>query len=105
MVVDVGRFNVDITVNGADGVPTIALVKEYLKTMPALRPLVLLIKSLLEQHGLHSAQSSGLSSYCAICMVISFLQARPPLPISKQRLLTFEFGCKDKSKEETTEMD
>lgn len=69
-----GHFNVDITVNGKDGVPTIALVKQYLKTMPALKPLVLLIKALLEQHGLHSAQTSGLSSYCVICMVISFLQ-------------------------------
>lgn len=74
LAVDVGHFNVDITVNGADGVPTIALVQKYLKDMPALRPLVLLIKALLEQHRLHSAQSSGLSSYCVICMVISFLQ-------------------------------
>lgn len=76
MGTDIGHFNVDITVNGKDGVATIALVKQYLKAMPALQTLVLVVKALLEQHGLHSAQTSGLSSYCVICMVISFLQVR-----------------------------
>jgi non-canonical poly(A) RNA polymerase PAPD5/7 len=44
--------------------------------MPALRPLVLVLKSFLKQRKLNSAATSGLSSYAVTCMVISFLQVR-----------------------------
>jgi non-canonical poly(A) RNA polymerase PAPD5/7 len=44
--------------------------------MPALRPLVLVMKCFLKQRKLHSAASSGLSSYALICMAISYLQVR-----------------------------
>ncbi|KAI0321278.1 hypothetical protein OF83DRAFT_1081077 [Amylostereum chailletii] len=74
---ETGSFNVDISINGLDGVQTIDIVKSYLDAMPALRPLVLVIKGLLAQHGLHSAATSGLSSYAVICMAISFLQLNP----------------------------
>ncbi|KAI0037961.1 Nucleotidyltransferase [Auriscalpium vulgare] len=72
-----GAFNVDVTINGAEGVQAIALVKGYLASMPALRPLLLVLKALLEMHGLGSAATGGLSSYAATCMLISFLQLNP----------------------------
>lgn len=87
-----GHFNVDITVNGTDGTAATPLVKKYLDSMPAVRPLVMLIKALLEQHGLHSAQSSGLSSYCVICMVISFLQVRSSHSVSIYGLSSSNVG-------------
>lgn len=47
--------------------------------MPALRPLIFVLKGFLRQRKLHSAASSGLSSYAVICMTISFLQVSYPL--------------------------
>ena len=46
--------------------------------MPALQPLILVIKGFLSQRGLNNAAESGLSSYALICMCISFLQVRLP---------------------------
>ena len=42
--------------------------------MDALVPLVLVLKQFLYQRGLHNAFTGGLSSYCLVLMVISFLQ-------------------------------
>jgi non-canonical poly(A) RNA polymerase PAPD5/7 len=66
----------DITINGINGIQAVNAINGYLSRMPALRPLILATKSLLEQHGLHSAATGGLSSYAVTCMVISFLQVR-----------------------------
>ncbi|KAI0066580.1 Nucleotidyltransferase, partial [Artomyces pyxidatus] len=74
---ETGSFNVDITINGTEGVQAIDIVKDYLQRMPALRPLILVAKALLQQHNLHSAATSGLSSYATTCMVVSFLQLNP----------------------------
>ena len=58
--------------------------------MPALRPLILVLKGLLLQHNFHSAASSGLSSYALTCMTISFIQVRRSLFLSvSQSLYTF----------------
>ncbi|THH18618.1 hypothetical protein EW146_g2387 [Bondarzewia mesenterica] len=72
-----GSVNVDVTINGADGPKAIDIINDYLKRMPALRPLILVLKGLLQQHNLHSAATSGLSSYAVTCMVINFLQRNP----------------------------
>lgn len=42
--------------------------------MPALLPLVLVIKGFLLQRSLNDASKGGLGSYAIICMCISFLQ-------------------------------
>jgi non-canonical poly(A) RNA polymerase PAPD5/7 len=60
--------------NDSDGVRGVDAIKGYLSEMPALRPLVMVMKGLLAQHGLASAAHSGISGYATICMVISFLQ-------------------------------
>ncbi|TFY52805.1 hypothetical protein EVG20_g10392 [Dentipellis fragilis] len=72
-----GALHVDITINGADGVQAIDIIKGHLARMPALRTLILVLKALLEQHALHSAATSGLSSYALTSMVISMLQTNP----------------------------
>jgi non-canonical poly(A) RNA polymerase PAPD5/7 len=56
------------------------VINGHLSRMPALRPLVLIVKAFLAQKDLNCAAKSGLSSYALICMAISFLQVRIPLP-------------------------
>ncbi|KAF7340984.1 Non-canonical poly(A) RNA polymerase PAPD5 [Mycena sanguinolenta] len=72
-----GSFNVDLGINNTDGPQAIAVVNEYLSKMPALRPLILIVKGFLSQRNLNSAAYGGLGSYAVICMCISFLQLNP----------------------------
>lgn len=67
-------YKADISINSLDGVDAVALINDYAVRMPAMRPLVMVLKGLLALHKLGSAASSGLSSYATISMVISFLQ-------------------------------
>lgn len=56
------------------GFKTVQIVQNYLNEMPALRPLVLVLKRMLSQCDLDSAVTAGLSTYSLIFMIISFLQ-------------------------------
>ena len=55
----------------------VPILRDYFDKMPALRYLVLCVKSLLSRHNLNTASSSGLSSYGVILLAISFLQLNP----------------------------
>lgn len=74
----VGSLHFDVGINGAAGLKNGEWVKDCLKTMPALRPLVLVIKGALSQRGLNDASLAhrGLSSFAVICMCVFFLQVR-----------------------------
>lgn len=72
----IGSLNFDIGINNTDGFEAVDTINFYLAKMPALRPLVMVLKGFLRQRNLNSAASSGLSSYALICMAISFLQVR-----------------------------
>lgn len=72
-----GSYKADISVNSLDGVDAVALINDYAARMPAMRPLVMVLKGLLALHKLGSAASSGLSSYATISLVINFLQVCP----------------------------
>jgi non-canonical poly(A) RNA polymerase PAPD5/7 len=74
-----GLFKVDITINHGEGSPGND-VDKYLAMMPALRPLVLVLKTLMTKHGLQNPASYGMSSYAIACMCIYFLKVRrlPP---------------------------
>jgi len=73
-----GKIKVDIGINNVDGLLALDIINDYLTAMPALRPLVMVIKAFLAQKDLNSSAKSGLNSYALICMVISFLQVRKP---------------------------
>jgi non-canonical poly(A) RNA polymerase PAPD5/7 len=73
-----GNIKVDIGINNVDGLLALDIINEYLSTIPALRPLVMVVKAFLAQKNLNSAATSGLSSYALICMAISFVQVRKP---------------------------
>ncbi|KAJ8520861.1 hypothetical protein ONZ45_g2350 [Pleurotus djamor] len=72
-----GSYKVDIGLNNTDGLDAIPLVRSYMNDMPALTPLVLVVKGLLVQHSLNDAATGGLGSYAIILLVISFLQLNP----------------------------
>ena len=83
-----GSFSMDISiaVDNNNGLLAIPRVKHYLQDMPALRPLILVVKNYLVLHDLNSAATSGLSSYSVICMCINFLQVRHFLAILECQL-------------------
>lgn len=70
-----GSLNVDIGINNIDGIRGIEIINRYLAQMPALRPLILVVKGFLSQRSLNDASQSGLGSYAVTLMCISFLQA------------------------------
>lgn len=74
-----GSFRADIGINNSDGLQGVAVINTYLHSMPALRPLVLVMKAFLAQRGLGSAASSGLGSYALTCLCIAFLKVRSSL--------------------------
>lgn len=67
----------DIGVNNPLGIQAIDIVSAHLKSMPALRPLVLVAKGFLRQRGLNDAAKGGLGSFALVCLCIHFLQVYP----------------------------
>ncbi|KAH9854339.1 hypothetical protein C2E23DRAFT_867398 [Lenzites betulinus] len=74
---DLGSLKIDISMNAPDGLRAVPILRDYFQRVPALRYLVMTLKSLLSRHGLNSASSSGLSSYALILLTLSFLQLNP----------------------------
>ncbi|TFK56932.1 Nucleotidyltransferase [Heliocybe sulcata] len=72
-----GNFHVDISFNSKNGVDVVHLVKMYMNSMPALRPLLLVLKRFLDQRGFNNTATSGIGSFILTNMVISFLQLNP----------------------------
>ncbi|GLB43674.1 putative cid1 family poly A polymerase [Lyophyllum shimeji] len=72
-----GPISVDIGINNPAGMEGLDVMKGYLKRMPALRPLILVIKGFLRQRKLNDASKGGLGSYPLACLCIHFLQTNP----------------------------
>ena len=85
------NVKVDISFNMQNGLRTAELVKMYKKQFPALQKLIYVLKQFLLQRDLNEVRlrvslkelkisqylqvfTGGLSSYCLILMVVSFLQ-------------------------------
>ena len=69
-----GRFSVDISFNQTNGVAAGHMINRFLRELPALRALVLVIKSFLNQRSMNEVFSGGLGSYSIVCLAVSFLQ-------------------------------
>ena len=67
---------VDISFNMSSGVNSARLIKSYKKSYPGLSKLVMVLKQFLLQRDLNEVFTGGISSYCLILMVVSFLQVR-----------------------------
>jgi non-canonical poly(A) RNA polymerase PAPD5/7 len=61
----------------ADGLANTDLVRKYLEQMPALRPLVLVLKQFLYNRDLHETFTGGMGSYLLTMTVVSHLQHHP----------------------------
>ncbi|KAK7464117.1 hypothetical protein VKT23_006281 [Stygiomarasmius scandens] len=73
-----GSIPIDITFNQADEVnKSVKVIKGYLSSMPAARPLLMVLKQFLLLRGLNKPFTGGLGSYPLLCMVLSFLQVNP----------------------------
>ncbi|KAL1716244.1 hypothetical protein EV715DRAFT_293445 [Schizophyllum commune] len=72
-----GPFDVDIGVNNVDGLNGVPVVQKFLRTMPALRPLLFVLKRFLGQRDLGNAAKSGLGGYGLMCLIVAFLKHNP----------------------------
>ena len=68
------KLNFDISFNVANGVKTVAFIKDMLEELPQLRPLLMVIKIFLQQRELNEVYSGGVGSYALIIMVSVFLE-------------------------------
>ncbi len=71
-----GKFSVDVTVNASNGVAAAAIIKDFVRDIPAVKPLSLIVKYFLRSKDANEVYKGGLSSYLVVCMVIFFLQVR-----------------------------
>ncbi|KAL1672274.1 hypothetical protein EV122DRAFT_294981 [Schizophyllum commune] len=72
-----GPFDVDIGVNNVDGLNGVPVMQSFLRTMPALRPLLFVLKRFLGQRDLGNAAKSGLGGYGLMCLIVAFLKNNP----------------------------
>lgn len=73
---------VDACFGNVDGLHNTALLARAAAAMPALRPLVLVLKSQLRMHGLHETHTGGVGGYLLANMVRHLLLTPPPPPPS-----------------------
>ncbi|KAF5340170.1 hypothetical protein D9758_014993 [Tetrapyrgos nigripes] len=71
---DLGSVSVDITFRGNYDSSSVTIIFEFFNKMPALRPLLMVLKQFLLMRKLHKPFEGGLGSYPLMCMIISFLQ-------------------------------
>lgn len=74
-----GRISVDISINQINGIAAGKMINRFLEELPALRAIVLVIKSFLHQRSMNEVFSGGLGSYSIVCLAVSFLQMHPKL--------------------------
>ncbi|KAI9596747.1 hypothetical protein BDF19DRAFT_436638 [Syncephalis fuscata] len=70
-------YHLDISLNITNGISSARTVKRFIEQMPALRPIMLLVKQFLTQRSMNEVFSGGLGSYSLMIMTVSFLQMHP----------------------------
>ena len=72
------NFHIDISVQDDNhfGLKTVELIKSYLNTYSVLKPIILALKTLLNNGNLNNPYTGGLSSYGLVLMVVSFIQSK-----------------------------
>ena len=73
-VTNLGRLNVDISLNQTNGVSAGDIINQYLDNLPGARELIVVVKSFLSQRSMNEVYTGGLGSYAVICLVINLLQ-------------------------------
>ncbi|KAF8931786.1 hypothetical protein BGZ47_011694 [Haplosporangium gracile] len=92
-------IHVDISLNQLDGFKTGGVVQQFLKQMPVLQPMTMLIKHFLKGKPVTFSEvhQGGLGSFSVTLLVMSFLQMHPLVqarridPLSNLGVLVIEF--------------
>ena len=81
-------MDVTLDVRGVDnnGLQARALVNEMMFKMPAMRPMVIVMKQFLRERGLNEPYNGGLSSYSITLLVGSVLQIEQQRHVRQKRL-------------------
>ncbi|KAF9122014.1 hypothetical protein BGW39_010092 [Mortierella sp. 14UC] len=77
------KIPVDISFNITNGIESAEIVRNYMDTTPALRPLTMLIKHFLMIKGHNEVFQGGIGSYTTMIMILSFLQMHPQIQANK----------------------
>jgi hypothetical protein len=73
-----GELPCDLSLGVSNGAAAVPLVMSLIEQHPALRPLVLVLKSFLAQRGLHSPFTGGIGGYALLNLVTAHLQSGAP---------------------------
>ncbi|KAF9428039.1 hypothetical protein BGZ94_003519 [Podila epigama] len=68
---------VDISFNITNGIASAQTVNQFMKEVPVLRPLTLLVKHYLQLQDMNEVFRGGIGSYTTLIMILSFLQMHP----------------------------
>ncbi len=81
---------IDITVidKSHNGLETVQYINQYLKLIPEMQAIYIIIKSLTYQYKLYDPKNGGIRSYAIFLMLLSFLQTHMETSTA-QRLLQF----------------
>ncbi|KAG0217992.1 hypothetical protein BGX33_008853 [Mortierella sp. NVP41] len=79
----VSQIPIDISFNITNGIESAQIVRKYMETTPALRPLTMLIKHFLMLKGHNEVFQGGIGSYTTMIMILSFLQMHPQVQANK----------------------
>jgi DNA polymerase sigma len=60
------RIDIDLSFNQTNALEVVTLVQRYLREFPALRPLVMVLKTLFQQNKLSNPAEGGLGSYSIV---------------------------------------
>ena len=70
-------IKVDVSFEQLNGVNAVNTLKEWLSELPALEPLIRVIKQFLAMRGMNEVFNGGLGGFSTICLVVCFLQNLP----------------------------
>jgi len=74
-----------------EGLASCELVNNFKQKFPQITPLALVLKQLLCERNLNNVYTGGLSSYCLVMMIISFLQQEDDLSKKNLGILLLDF--------------
>ena len=71
-------INIDISIGTGHGLSAIRTVRGFMRDLPHLRPIALIVKSMLKQSHLNDVATGGLGSYVLVNMITAYLKTQQP---------------------------
>ncbi|KAI8815968.1 uncharacterized protein EV422DRAFT_501867, partial [Fimicolochytrium jonesii] len=78
-------FKLDISFNQANGIATVPVIQGLMTELPALRPLVMVLKQFLHCRGLDVGANGSVGGYGLTCWVAGFLRIHPDVFASRYK--------------------